>query len=49
MYASFSAIAGLPPERRDAALAAQRDILDRHGIRAAVLDYRTVVVTGRTG
>ena len=45
MYASFSAIAGLPTERREAALAAQRDVLERHGIREAELAYRTVVVT----
>jgi len=49
MYASFSAIAGLPPDRRDAALAAQRDILDRHGVREADLAYRTIVVTATLG
>lgn len=47
MYASFSAIAGLPGERREAALAAQRDVLDRHGVRVAEIAYRTVVVTAR--
>jgi ubiquinone/menaquinone biosynthesis C-methylase UbiE len=44
-YASMSVIAGLPPGRREAALAALRDVLERHGVREAALTYRTVVVT----
>jgi len=44
-YASFSMIGGLPPERRDTALAALGDVLTRYGIREAELTYRTVVVT----
>ena len=47
-YSSFSALGGLPPERRDAALAALGDVLERHGIREAELTYRTVVVTARS-
>ena len=47
MYASFSAIGGLPPDRRAAALAALRGVLDRHDVREAGLAYRTVVVTAR--
>jgi len=46
-YASYSAIGGLPPARRDAALAAFRAILDRHRVRSAVIPYRTVLTTAR--
>ncbi len=45
MYGSFSAIAGLPPDHRTAAIAAVRAVLDSHEVRAAELTYRTVVVT----
>ena len=34
MYASFSGLAGLPPERRDAALAEIRAVLERHAVGA---------------
>jgi hypothetical protein len=44
-YASFSSIGGLPPDRRDAALAALRGVRERHGVHEASLVYRTVVVT----
>ena len=46
-FASFSVIGGLPPARREAALAAFREILARHHVRAAEIDYRTVLTTAR--
>ena len=46
-YASFSVIGGLPPARREAALAAFRAILERHGITRVEIDYRTVLTTAR--
>jgi SAM-dependent methyltransferase len=47
MYASFSGLAGLPPERREAALAEMRAVLARHGIEEAELTYRTEITTAR--
>ena len=48
MYASFSGLAGLEPERRDAALAELRAVLERHGVRDAELPYRTEITTVRS-
>jgi SAM-dependent methyltransferase len=45
--ASFSSIGGLPPERRDAALAACRAVLERHGIDEHTLTYRTEITTAQ--
>ena len=47
LYSSFSVIGGLPPDRRAIALAAFRDVLDRHGLTSAEIDYRTVLTTAR--
>jgi ubiquinone/menaquinone biosynthesis C-methylase UbiE len=47
LFASFSSIAGLPADRRKAALADLRGVLDRHGVQDLVLRFRTVVVTAR--
>jgi ubiquinone/menaquinone biosynthesis C-methylase UbiE len=47
LYSSFSVIGGLPPDRRDVALAAFRDVFDRHGLTSAEIDYRTVLTTAR--
>ena len=47
LYSSFSVIGGLPPDRRAAALTAFRDVLDRHGMTTAEIDYRTVLTTAR--
>ena len=47
MYASFSGLAGLPPGRRDAALAEIRAVLERNGVREAELAYRTEITTAR--
>ena len=47
MYGSFSGLAGLAPDRRDAALAELRAVLDRHGVRDAELSYRTEITTAR--
>ena len=47
MYASFSGLAGLAPDRRDAALAELRAVLERHGVRDAELSYRTEITTAR--
>ena len=47
LFTSWSAIGGLPPARREAALAAFRDVLDRHGITRTAIDYRTVLTTAR--
>ena len=45
MIASFSAIAGLPADRRARALAAFRDVLDRHGVTEWTLRYRAQITT----
>jgi SAM-dependent methyltransferase len=47
MYGSFSGLAGLPPGRRDAALAELRAVLERHGVRGTELRYRTEITTAR--
>jgi ubiquinone/menaquinone biosynthesis C-methylase UbiE len=47
LFSSFSTIGGLPPARRDAALAALREALDRNGIAQAAFDYRTILTTAR--
>jgi SAM-dependent methyltransferase len=46
-YTSFSVIGGLPPARRAAALAAFRELLERHGVTTAEISYRTVLTTAR--
>jgi SAM-dependent methyltransferase len=45
MIASFSWIGGLPTDEREAALAAVRDVLDRNGVDALTLRYRTRITT----
>jgi SAM-dependent methyltransferase len=45
--ASFSSIGALPPDRRDAALAASRALLERHGIDGVTLTYRAAITTTR--
>jgi ubiquinone/menaquinone biosynthesis C-methylase UbiE len=47
MYASFSGLAGLPPDRRDLALAEIRGVLERHRVREVELGYRTEITTAR--
>jgi SAM-dependent methyltransferase len=47
MYASFSSIAGLPPDRREIAIAAVRAALLEHGVHDAELVYRTEITTAR--
>ena len=47
MIASFSWIGGLPDDRRDAALAACREVLERHGVDAVTLTYKTLITTTR--
>ena len=47
LYSSFSVIGGLPPARRDAALEAFREVLDRHDVRTAELHYRAILTTAR--
>jgi hypothetical protein len=47
MYASFSGLAGLPPERRDAALAEIRAVLAQHAVGEVELRYRTELTTAR--
>ena len=47
MYGSFSGLAGLPPDRREAALAEIRAVLDRHGVRDASMAYRAEITTAR--
>jgi SAM-dependent methyltransferase len=47
LFASFSGLAGLPPDRFDAALAELRGVLERHGVREAELTFRTQVTTVR--
>src|SRR4051794_2676474 len=46
-YASYSVIAGLPPARRESALAAFRDLLERHRVSTAEITYRTMLTTAR--
>jgi SAM-dependent methyltransferase len=45
--ASFSSIGALPPERREAVLAACREVLERHGIDEHTLTYRTEITTAQ--
>jgi SAM-dependent methyltransferase len=45
--ASFSSIGSLPAGRRDAALAAVREVLARHGVDEVTLRYRTQITTAR--
>jgi ubiquinone/menaquinone biosynthesis C-methylase UbiE len=47
LIASFSWVGGLPAEQRDATLAAVRSVLERHAVDAAILRYRTTIVTTR--
>ena len=47
MYASFSGLAGLPPDRRDAALAEIRAVLARKEVGEVELRYRTELTTAR--
>ena len=44
-YASFSGIAGLPPDRREAALAAIRDVLARHDVGEVEIGLTTTIIT----
>jgi SAM-dependent methyltransferase len=44
---SFSSIGALPPDRFHAALAACREVLERHGIDRMTLTYKTVITTGQ--
>ena len=41
--ASFSWVGGLPPERFEAAIAAARGVLERHGIDRVTMTYRTEI------
>jgi SAM-dependent methyltransferase len=45
MIASFSAIGSLPEDRRAAALAAVREVLERHGIDETTVRFRTLITT----
>jgi ubiquinone/menaquinone biosynthesis C-methylase UbiE len=45
MVGSFSAIGSLPEDRRTAALAAVRDVLERHGIDEATLRFKAMVTS----
>jgi SAM-dependent methyltransferase len=47
MVASFSWIGSLPDDRRAATLAACREVLDRHGVDAVTLTYKTLITTTR--
>jgi SAM-dependent methyltransferase len=47
MIASFSSIGALPDGRRAAALAATRQVLERQGVDAVTLRYRTAITTAR--
>ena len=47
--ASFSSIGALPAERREAALAAVRAVLERHGIDEVTVTYRVAITTARRG
>ena len=44
-YASFSGIAGLPPDRREAALAAIHDVLVRHEVGEVEIGLTTTIIT----
>lgn len=46
-YESFSAIGGLPPDRRAAALGAVAAVLDRHSVTEVEIPYRTELVTAK--
>jgi SAM-dependent methyltransferase len=48
-YASYSVIGGLPAARREAALAAFRDLLERHRVNTVEIAYRTKLTTARPG
>ena len=48
-YASFSGLAGLPDDRRAAALEAIRDVLARHAVGEVEVRYTTTVVTASRG
>jgi SAM-dependent methyltransferase len=47
MIGSFSFIGGLPDDRRDAALAECRAVLERHGVDTVTLAYKTLITTTR--
>ena len=47
LFSAFSGIAGLPPERREAALADLAGVLERHGVREDELVFRTQITTVR--
>jgi len=47
MIASFSWVGGLPADRRNATLAAVRGVLERRGVDALTLRYRTQITTTR--
>lgn len=47
MIGSFSFIGGLPDDRRAAALAACRAVLERHGVDAVTLTYKALITTTR--
>jgi SAM-dependent methyltransferase len=47
LFASFSGIAGLSADRRDAALADARDVLGRHGVAELTLTFCTRITTVR--
>ena len=47
MIGSFSFIGGLPDDRRAAALAACRAVLERHDVDAVTLTYKTLITTTR--
>jgi ubiquinone/menaquinone biosynthesis C-methylase UbiE len=47
MIASFSSIGGLPDDRRTAALAECRAVLERHDVDAVTLNYRALITTTR--
>lgn len=47
LIASFSFVGGLPDDRRAAALATCRAVLERHGIDAVTLTYKTLITTAR--
>jgi SAM-dependent methyltransferase len=47
MIDSFSWIGGLPDDRREPALAACRAVLERHGVDAVTLTYKTRITTTR--
>jgi 8-oxo-dGTP pyrophosphatase MutT (NUDIX family) len=47
MIASWSSIGGLPERRRTAALAAVREVLERHDIRETAINLRALITTAR--